>query len=371
MQKASCTNKKGDVDELLSRGVEKGVFPGAVLLAAQGGEIVYCESAGYRVLSPRPSPMRKNTVFDLASLTKPLATVLSIMSLVGDGNINLDEPLADLLQEDIPSDKRGLTPRLLLSHCGGFPDWRPFYFDLAGIELIRRKTVLRRRLLSEPLIYSPKGKCIYSDLDFMLLEWIIEKSSGSTFPEFLRSLFYEPLSLRRTFLYQEASPPLLPADQFAATEFCPWRKRWVLGEVHDENAYVLGGYSGHAGLFGDAQEVFFLLELLRGHFYSLRDDFLRPEVVKEFFQPQGLVKGSTWALGWDTPSPGGSSCGSYFSPTSVGHLGFTGTSVWMDLEKDVTVVLLTNRVHLGRRNDKIREFRPRIHDKVMEYLGKA
>lgn len=370
MQKVSAASKSG-IGELLARGVEEAIFPGAVLLAAQGGRIVVFEAAGYRILSPQPSPMRKDTVFDLASLTKPLATALSIMMLVGDGKIDLDEPIADLLHEDIPPDKRELTPRLLLSHRGGFPEWEPFYLDLAGIEPARRKTVLRQRLLSEPLIYSPKERSLYSDLGFMLLEWIIERSCGSAFPGFLGTRLYGPLSLRRTFLYQGASLPLLSADQFAATEFCPWRKKTMLGEVHDENAYALGGYSGHAGLFGNAEEVLFLLELLRQHFYNLRDDFLRPEVVKEFFLPQGLVKGSTWALGWDTPSPEGSSCGSYFSPTSVGHLGFTGASVWMDLEKDVTVILLTNRVHLGRGNDKIREFRPRIHDRVMEYLGKA
>jgi CubicO group peptidase (beta-lactamase class C family) len=141
--------------------------------------------------------------------------------------------------------------------------------------------------------------------------------------------------------------------------------------VHDENAYSLGGYSGHAGLFGTASEVYKLANLLRGHWRGERTDYLRPETVRAFFTRQDIVEGSSWALGWDTPSSANSSSGSYFSETSVGHLGFTGTSLWMDLEKDVIVVFLSNRIHPTRENKKIRAFRPVLHDRVMETFGLA
>ena len=138
--------------------------------------------------------------------------------------------------------------------------------------------------------------------------------------------------------------------------------------MHDENAYALGGYSGHAGLFGTAGELYSLSDLLMGHYQGERGDYLRPETVRAFFSRQDLVNGSTWALGWDTPSPENSSSGKRFSARSVGHLGFSGTSVWMDLEQDVIVILLTNRIHPTRKNEKIRVFRPALHDLVMEEL---
>ena len=140
------------------------------------------------------------------------------------------------------------------------------------------------------------------------------------------------------------------------------------GEVHDENAYAMGGYSGHAGLFGCAEEVFILLNMLREHYYLRRDDFFKPETVQQFFCRQNVIKESTWALGWDTPSSEGSSSGKYFSPKSIGHLGYTGTSVWMDLEKDIMVVFLSNRVHRTRENIKIRYFRPELHNLIIESI---
>jgi len=159
-----------------------------------------------------------------------------------------------------------------------------------------------------------------------------------------------------------------PREEFAATEDCPWRKRVLQGEVHDDNAWTLGGYSGHAGLFSTAEDIYVMANMLREHYLGKRKDFLRPETVREFFRRQDVVKGSDWALGWDTRSLEGSSAGKYFSRDSVGHTGFTGTSIWMDLEKDVIAILLTNRVHPKRDNDKIKQFRPVFHDTVMEEL---
>ena len=146
-------------------------------------------------------------------------------------------------------------------------------------------------------------------------------------------------------------------------------KKVIQGEVHDENAFSLGGYSGHAGLFGVAEEVYQIVNLLREHYLGKRDDYFRPSTIREFFTKQNIAKDCTWVLGWDTPSAKDSSSGKYFSPNSVGHLGFTGTSIWMDLDKDVFVILLTNRIHPTRENEKIRAFRPKLHDLIMEELA--
>lgn len=358
--------KNGRIHALLSKGVREKVYPGAVLLVARGGETVFFHQVGHRSLIPHIAPMEKDTIFDLASLTKPLATALATMKVVDQGRMELDQPIAGLLPRAVPKDKSNLTPRMLLSHCAGFPEWRPFYLELDHVEPEKRKDLLRERLLNIPLVYQPGGKTLYSDLGFILLEWIIEEKAEVPMHEFLDRHFYRPMSLERTFFNNEGKPTRFGKDQFASTEECPWRGEIMLGSVHDENAYAMGGYSGHAGLFGTAEEVFLLVDFLRRHYRGERSDYLKPETVKAFLTRQDIVDGSTWALGWDTPSPQKSSAGKHFSEKSVGHLGFTGTSIWMDLEKNIIVIFLTNRIHPTRSNEKIRAFRPVLHDLVME-----
>jgi CubicO group peptidase (beta-lactamase class C family) len=355
----------------LEKGIRGGVFPGAVLLVAQGGEISLFEEAGQCSLGPGAPSIHKDTIFDLASLTKPLATTLAMMKLVDEGDVYLDQPLSELLSGDIPEDKATLTPQQLLSHCGGFADWKPFYLELCDFSPEQRKDLLRKRLLHMPLVYQPGKGTLYSDLGFMMLEWIAEKRLGIPLALFIDQQFYRPLSLKSIFFSSQALPDRFEEDQFAATEFCPWRKRTVVGYVHDENAYALGGYSGHSGLFGVAKEVYALVGRLRTLYRGETEDYLKPETVRTFFARQDLVKGSTWALGWDTPSLENSSSGKHFSRNSVGHLGYTGTSIWMDLDQDVIVVFLTNRIHPTRKNDKIKAFRPGFHDLIMKELGVA
>ena len=357
------------IQGLLDNGTAEGAFPGAVLLAAYRGHVEFFAKAGFRSIVPRSLPMEKTTVFDLASLTKPLATALGVMKLVDRGTIELDRPLYELVQTAPLKDKRGLTPRLLLSHSAGLSDWKPFYMKLVQFEPECRKGLLREQIIDLPFAYGPGTACLYSDLGYMLLEWIIEEKTGETLCAFLERACYGPMSLKWTFLGSANGPQEIKAEEFAATEDCPWRGKIMRGEVHDENAYALGGYSGHAGLFGTAEEVFSIANMLREHYRGKRDDFFSAVTVREFFRKQDIVEEGTFALGWDTPSPGNSSAGRYFSEKSVGHLGFTGTSLWMDLEKDVIVVLLTNRVHPTRENEKIKAFRPLIHDRVMEALG--
>jgi CubicO group peptidase (beta-lactamase class C family) len=362
--------KTGRIIELLQEGARQGVYPGAVLLVARGDEMVLFKAVGHCSLKPELAPMRKDTVFDLASLTKPLATTLGIMKLIDQGGLNLDEPLASLLPVEIPEDKRGLTPRLLLCHCSGLADWEPFYLELTRCRPEERKKVLRSRVIEKPLASPPGEGCLYSDLGFMVLEWVIEEATHMPMHLFLSRYFYEPLALERTLIGGIMLSNRFEEAQYAATENCPWRNKVLRGQVHDENAFAAGGYSGHSGLFGTAEDIYTLADMLWAHFRGDRQDYFKPRTVRSFFTRQDIVKGSSWALGWDTPSPNSSS-GKHFSRNSFGHLGFTGTSIWMDLDQDVIVVFLTNRIHPSRSNEKIKAFRPRLHDVIMEELGNA
>jgi CubicO group peptidase (beta-lactamase class C family) len=360
---------KDRVKDLLLEGLKENVYPGAVLLVAKEGKIVSFHALGHRSLIPFPDSINRDTIFDLASLTKPLATTLAIMKLVDEGKIDLDQTLERLLPGDLPRDKKTLTPRLLLSHCAGFADWKPFYLELDDVRQEKRKDIVRERILKLAPAYQAGKETLYSDLGFMVLEWVIEEKAGSPMHLFLNHHFYGPLELNRTFLSINESQTVFEEVDFAATEDCQWRRKIIRGSVHDENAYSLGGYSGHSGLFGTAKDVYTLVNLLSMHFNGERSDYLRPETVRIFFSRQNIVNGSTWALGWDTPSTEASSAGKYFSANSVGHLGFTGTSVWMDLKKDVIVVFLTNRVHPTRDNERIKAFRPMLHNLIMEELS--
>jgi serine-type D-Ala-D-Ala carboxypeptidase len=391
---------------LIQEGVTQNVFPGAAALIAQNGRIVSLEHIGYRSLIPEPAPMAFDTIFDLASLTKPLATTLSIMKLVDKGKIVPDQPLEEALLKTDLRDKRNLTLRLLLSHSAGLVEWKAFHEPLMEYPLQDRIKLLREWIIKEPFAYKPGKGNVYSDLGFMLLEWVIEEKTGQPLPQYVHEQFYRPLGLKRTIFRGTSEertprpPPFAkrgrvndgrgegrwpdsrlrrndvpgidyPSEEFAPTEDCPWRKRVLQGEVHDDNAWALGGYSGHAGLFSTVKEVHVIANMVREHFLGMRRDYFKPETVREFFRRQGVVKGSDWALGWDTRAPAGSSAGRFFSRDSVGHTGFTGTSIWMDLEKDVIAILLTNRVHPKRENEKMKQFRPMFHDAIMEDLGLA
>jgi serine-type D-Ala-D-Ala carboxypeptidase len=368
--------------QVLQNGLAEEVFPGAVALVTQRGKIALFEHVGYRSLVPERAPMKRDTIFDLASLTKVMATIPAVMKLVDEGRIALDDSLSKLIPSANLREKKELTLRLLLTHSAGLIDWKPFYEKLRDCPMKDRKRILREWIIEEAFAYEPEKGSLYSDLGFMLLEWVIEEKAGKTLPEFVQKNFYGPLGLKRTLFRgtsEEGNPPWPPftkggrisAEEFAATEDCPWRKRVLQGEVHDDNAWTLGGYSGHAGLFSTAEEIYVMANMLKEHHSGKRKDFFNPKTVREFFRRQDIVKGSDWALGWDTRALEGSSAGKYFSRDSVGHTGFTGTSIWMDLEKDVIAILLSNRVHPKRDNDKIKEFRPVFHDAVMEELGLA
>jgi len=357
------------IKDLLKRGLKEKVYPGAVLLAARGEDIVFFHSVGSRALIPKPLPMEKETIFDLASLTKPLATTLAIMKLVDKGLLGLDIPISSLIKPFPWKDKADITPRLLLNHCAGLVDWKPFYLEIIRYPVEERKSVLRRLIMEEPLYGEPQTVSLYSDLGFMLLEWIIEITASQDLSSFLSSTFYHPLGLKNLYLDHITTDPPERKGLYAATEYCPWRKEIIQGHVHDENAYALGGFSGHAGLFGTAPDIFTLTTALIKIYHRYRSEPVKSETVRTFFSRQGVVPESTYALGWDTPSKNNSSSGNYFSASSIGHTGFTGTSVWIDLQRNITVLFLTNRIHPNRSNQKIKDFRPKLHNLIMREFG--
>jgi len=355
--------------DLLKRGLKEKVYPGAVLLVARGEDIVSFHNVGNRALIPVPLPMEKQTSFDLASLTKPLGTTLAIMKLVDEDLLGLDIAISSFIKPFPWKDKADITPRLLLNHSAGLADWKPFYLELIKHPIEERKPTLRRLIMEEPLHDEPKKVSVYSDLGFMLLEWIVEIIAGQDLSSFLNSSLYHPLGLENLYLDHITGDRRHEKELYAATEYCPWRAEIIQGHVHDENAYALGGYSGHAGLFGKALDLFALTSALVKIYHGSRAGLLKTETVRRFFSRQGIVPESTWALGWDTPSEKNSSSGKYFSSNSIGHTGFTGTSVWIDLEKNITVILLTNRIHPDRSNEKIKDFRPKLHNLIMQEFG--
>lgn len=368
------------VEEAFNEAVAQGVFPGAVVLVAKSDEIAFERAFGCRSLAPEKTPMQSDTIFDLASLTKPLATAIAMMLLVREKKIRLEDRVTRFFPNFGVFGKTHVTFRHLLAHCSGLPAWKPYYEDIVKGEKDGRinfvasraaKSYVFERIHREKAIAPPGIQSLYSDLGFMLLGEVVEEISGRTLDRYCQDKIFKPTGLRSTSfvdLTQLRMRRLQPAkEMIAPTENCVWRKKMLCGEVQDDNAYAMGGVAGHAGLFSSARDIHSLLRRLKRCLKG-EDPFAPGPLVREFFTRDQTVKGSTYALGWDTPSAENSSSGTHFSPSSIGHLGFTGASVWWDQEKDCHVILLSNRVHPSRAGDKIKSFRPYIHDLIMKAL---
>ena len=350
------------VDKLMREGVNQGTFPGAVLRVAVGDARVFERSYGWAdIFSGRA--MTIDTVFDLASLTKPLATTLAVMTLVSSGRLDLNDTCGKAWPQTAGTGKAGITVCQLLRHQSGLPAWRPFFLRLLSVPASSRQAELKRMVLSQPLDTPPGTRSEYSDLGFMLIQWLVERIACEGLDAFVGREIYRPLGITELY-YNDATCEVAEPQRYAATQLCPWRNRLLVGQVDDDNAWIAGGVAGHAGLFGTAGAVGRLLEALvaadqDGDGAGVFD----PQWVRRFFQsgPQ-----DRWALGFDTPCRQASSAGRYFPKDSIGHLGFTGTSFWVHRSKRIMVVLLTNRVHPYRYHAGIKAFRPRLHDAVMK-----
>src|SRR5206468_2625718 len=339
----------------IEQAVAAGAFPGAVILVSRAGRVLYHAAFGCRSLEPARAPMQPDTIFDLSSLTKPLATTTAFMLLVKERKVQVDDRVTRFFHNFGVHGKTHVAFRHLLAHCSGLPGWRPFAREIDRIERQGRLNFIASRGAKEWVYeqinrerpeYEVGERSVYSDLGFMLLGELIEVVSRMPLDRFCHERIFRPLGLRATAfvdLTALRTRKLAPvAEMIAPTEVCPWRKRLLCGEVHDDNAYAMGGVAGHAGLFANAAEVDALAARLLACWRG-EDDFVPREIVREFWTRDPTVRDATWALGWDTPSPTGSMAGTRMSRTAVGHLGFTGPSPWIDLAREATVVFPPRR----------------------------
>ena len=360
-----------EADRVVEEGVRARAFPGAVLAVGKDGALVHLRAFGGLDYGDGTAPTKVDTIYDLASLTKVVATATTAMILVDDGRLDLGRTVTSFLPGFSGGAKDGVTVEQLLTHSAGVDWWGPLYKEFSGSE------AYLRRIEAMDLVYPPGTKSLYSDLGLFLLGQVLERAAGESLDGFVRRRVFEPLGMTDT-LYRPGAE-LLP--RIAPTESDPWRGRVLRGEVHDENAFALGGVAPHAGLFGTAGDLSrFAQMMLNGGVFEQRRIVSR-ETVERFTRRAG-VPGSTRGLGWDTPSrgegprssrpgePGYSSAGSLLTERSFGHTGFTGTSLWIDPERHLFVILLTNRVHPTRENDGIRQVRSDVADAVVGALGR-
>jgi len=372
--------KLARADRAIDKAIANAEIPGAVVSARVRREeetVEHSSVRGMAVLRPERIPMTQATVFDLASLTKPMTTTTAILQLVHEGAIALDDPVAKALPAFADRAKDEVTIRHLLTHSSGLKPWRAFHETLLEKERKTGERILATpeareqildRTLRSGLVHEPGEAAVYGDLDFIVLGALVEAVSGRPLDEYCSERIFGPFGMNDTFFLQNTrnGSPLSQPEQrrIAATENCPWRDRIIWGEVHDPNSSAMGGVAGHAGLFSTAGDVMQFAQTLLDVYHG-RSDLLPRELLASFFARQKIPAGSDWALGWDTPTKGASSSGEHFSENSVGHLGFTGTSLWIDLEREAIVVMLTNRVHLVAKRSKF-GLRPVVHDFIME-----
>jgi CubicO group peptidase (beta-lactamase class C family) len=363
-----------DLVRLMEAGIAGGVFPGGALLVRVHGQTMHLSFHGRRSLQPPGGPVDGRTCFDLASLTKVLVTTPLTLLSIQRGRLELDELVHRTLESDAGQDRETITVRMLLEHSSGLPAWRPYYEEVASaaggtwLATGKGQEAVRRMVAAEALEARPGSRACYSDLGFILLDWILERVNCQPSDVLFSQWLAGPLGLRSLFFVDLKSPAKAARARrgraFVATERCPWRGRILVGEVHDDNTYAMGGVSGQAGLFGTIQDVASLAEAWLGSLLQGGGIF-EQGLVKQFWR-RSAVPGSTRALGFDTPSPHASQAGGRFGPRTVGHLGFTGTSLWIDPDRELIVVLLTNRVHPTRENEAIKQFRPMLHERVAD-----
>ena len=338
---------------ILDEGIDTGVSPGAVAEVGSRSEFLWRHATGRLTYDADSPPATAETIFDLASLTKVIATTTLAMRHVDEGLTPLDLPVAEALRTWRGADREMVMVRDLLEHASGLTAHLAFYRDHVG------RAEFEPAIGRLPLEYAPRTGSIYSDLGFILLGFILTDRHPSGMG---LSAQFDEVAARRGWGDMRFHPPPEWRRRTAPTEQDPWRGRTLIGEVHDENAWALEGAAGHAGLFGSAGAVGrFARDILRGFG---GDGPLASAATFRAFHTRSTVPGSSRAVGWDTMLPT-SSCGTRLSADSIGHTGFTGTSLWIDPASDRYVVLLTNRVHPSRSNEAILALRPAFHDAVM------
>ena len=363
----AMTNRLEPVYALLDKEVANGAFPGGVLGVGWQGKLAI-HPFGKLENEGEAFDTDDDSMYDMASLTKAIVTTTAVMMLVEEHRLDLDAPVGRYLppfaaaakSDPNPAWRSRVTVRMLMLHDSGLPGIRKYFLETKGHDQVLA------RAMAEPLVHEPGTQVEYSDVGFMLLGAIVEQLTGQTLDQFARERIFRTLGMDRTMFL----PPKSLRDDIAPTEDdTTFRKRMIWGEVHDENAWAIGGVAGQAGLFSTAPDVaIFAQMLLNGGIYA-HERLLDRWTIHEFTRRVNIGD-SARTLGWDViTSP--EHTGKYFSPSAFGHYGFTGTSLWIDPPNDLFIILLTNRVHPTRANEQIRQVRPAVHNAVFEALGLA
>lgn len=339
---------------VVSREVERGAIAGAVAAVGRHGQIVGMRAYGWAEAYEQKRLMQVDTLFDLASLTKVMATLPSVLRLLDAGYLRLDDPVATFLPEFSGQGRELIRIRHLLTHTAGLPAHRRFWEEGLSGEQISKAA-------PETLpVHAIGEKVVYSDVGFILLGMVVERLSGMDLASYTKKHIYGPLGMTDTgFL-----PPPVLAERAAATEYRKDLNKFMIGEVHDENAYAMGGVAGHAGLFSTAADVCVFCQMLLQHGSYANARILSPASISTSTQchtPPGQDKRG---LGWLIKGGESSSAGDLLPDGTFYHTGFTGTALWIDKSHDLFIILLTNRVHPTRDNDTIVRLRPRFCNAV-------
>ncbi len=361
---------------VIGRAIREHVFPGAVVEVGTSSAVLWRSAFGRLTYDVDALPAEVGTIYDLASLTKVVGTTTVAMRLFEAGRLRLTDPIATWLPAWQGRDREAATVRHLLAHSAGLAPWAPLYRTCVG------RDQFQPAICRLALEYVPGTSAIYSDLGFILMGFVLADAGGfpldQQFDSISEAIVHSAAGVspepsldpdRPPLHHLGFHPPAAWRRWIAPTEFDRWRSRLLIGEVHDENCWALGGVAGHSGLFGTAPGVGAFARAVLGARLGRDGPLARASTVNTFTTRQ-FEPGSSRALGWDTMLPT-SSCGTRFSASAFGHTGFTGTSLWLDPEADLYVVLLSNRVHPAREGDAIHRVRPALHDAIGEDLRAA
>jgi CubicO group peptidase (beta-lactamase class C family) len=349
------------LDSIINKSIADSAFPGAVILVQKDRRIIYEKAFGYYTYDTASGKVSINTLYDLASLTKVVATTTATMICYDRGLFKIDDKVSKYLPKFGVNGKENITIRNLLVHDSGLRPDIPSYriFD----SVVNKEQGVMNEIFNDTLIYPTGAKMVYSDLNFILMGKIIEKATGMSLDNFCNKSIFEPLGMNSTMF----NPPKSIVNRIAPTEYDDyWRHRQIRGTVHDETSQLLNGVAGHAGLFSTAGDLAKLLQMLLQKGVYQGRSYIKASTVEMFLKKQSDL--SSRALGWDTKSPEHSSAGNLFNNISYGHTGFTGTSVWTDPTRKLFVIFLTNRVYPTRNNSKIFRVRPKVHNAVIEAI---
>lgn len=371
------------VEEAVAQGLSTGAAPGvAIGVWSQKQDRAWVQAWGHARKVPSEQLLSAHHFFDLASVSKVIATATLAAHMVDRGWLRWSTPLQSICP-DAPAllGAEPITVAHLLSHTAGFTEWAPFWKQLrqraaavgrGGLEEIApltRKLWLRSQLGTHSPTAPPGARVLYSDLSFLWLGYLLEQLLEMPLDQAVRKHVWDPMGVSGLHYVRTEKRRLARVRKesalYAATEACPWRGEVLQGQVHDDNTWSMGGVAGHAGVFGRVEDV---LQFSR----ALMTGYLSGPVLSAFWSRVAEPRGCERTLGWDTPGSKSSASGTGFSSWTVGHLGFTGTSLWIDVKRGVAVTLLTNRVHPTREGgslERIRAFRPQVHDAIWRDLA--